>query len=354
MKCWLACFALAACTATASSIKPDEEVLFHSSSGWRNGEGWQVEVRGVIFEVEKRGASIAALRQTLGLSGVKLNEAERACFARNARLFLADHERGKRLTLRIGEREVQSNKSAPDGSFAATIHLSDDEVRRAQATSDGTLRVEVVLRAGDSRRFTSEIALIENRGLTVISDIDDTIKVTNVRNRKAMPRNTFLRQFEAVGGMAGLLTNWAQGGAQVHYVSASPQQLYAPLSEFTRTNGFPRGVFHLKPFRWKDQSFFGLFADPQQYKIKTIEPLLKRFPERRFLLVGDSGERDPEAYAALARKYPAQVVRIFIRDVTEEDASAPRYRKAFKDLPPGLWVIFQDPAEIQNQPGLSK
>jgi hypothetical protein len=340
---------LAACTAAASSLKPDEEVVFYTSFGWRTNDGWEIQIHGVIFEPEKRAASIAALRHALGLSGVKLNDAERDCFARNARLFLTDHERGKKFALRVGGREFQADKSSPDGGFSVTVRLTNEEVRKSAGINNRLLPVEVVLPGTDSRRFTGEIALIENRGLTVISDIDDTIKVTNVRNRKAMLRNTFLREFEAVPGMAGLYAEWAKAGTQVHYVSASPVQLYAPLAMFIQTNGFPRGVFHLKPFRWKDQSFFGLFADPQQYKIKTIEPLLTRFPQRRFVLVGDSGERDPEAYAALARKYPIQVVRIFIRDVTNENASAPRYEKVFRGLPPELWFIFREPTEIQNR-----
>jgi phosphatidate phosphatase APP1 len=62
--------------------------------------------------------------------------------------------------------------------------------------------------------------------------------------------------------------------------------------------------------------------------------------------VGDSGERDPEIYGALARNFPKQVTRIFIRDVSKEPADAERYRTAFRDLPPGTWQIFHDPSEI--------
>ena len=136
-------------------------------------------------------------------------------------------------------------------------------------------------------------------------------------------------------------------GAAFHYISASPWQLYAPLAEFVHTNGFPAGTFALKQFRWQDKSFFSLFADPEKYKPGVIEPLLKQFPKRKFMLIGDSGERDPEIYATLARKYPQQIVRILIRDVTGESAASERYVKAFRGVSPSRWQIFREPDELK-------
>ncbi|MDB6112293.1 MAG: hypothetical protein JWR69_4043, partial [Pedosphaera sp.] len=120
------------------------------------------------------------------------------------------------------------------------------------------------------------------------------------------------------------------------------------LADFLGSNGFPAGSVHLQPFRAKDRSFFNLFASPKNYKIRTIEPWLKQFPGRRFVLVGDSGQQDPEAYATLARKYPDQVVRILIRDVTGAGPDAARFQQAFAALPPSLWKIFDDPAELSD------
>jgi phosphatidate phosphatase APP1 len=114
-----------------------------------------------------------------------------------------------------------------------------------------------------------------------------------------------------------------------------------------RCNGFPSGTFHLKSFRWKDRNFLSLFENPEDYKRKAIEPLLKRFPQRRFILVGDSGERDPEAYGALARKFPLQIEHIYIRNVTGETVTAERYQRAFAQVPPQRWRLFRDPAELR-------
>jgi phosphatidate phosphatase APP1 len=102
----------------------------------------------------------------------------------------------------------------------------------------------------------------------------------------------------------------------------------------------------LKEFRWKNRTFFSLFASPEKYKPGVIESLLKQFPNRKFILIGDSGERDPEIYGALARKFPAQIIRIYIRDVTNEAAGSERYQKAFRSIPRETWQIFREPNEL--------
>ncbi|NDF00400.1 MAG: DUF2183 domain-containing protein [Verrucomicrobia bacterium] len=104
----------------------------------------------------------------------------------------------------------------------------------------------------------------------------------------------------------------------------------------------------MKQFRVKDGSFLALFESPEKYKLSVIEPMLRQFPQRRFILVGDSGERDPEAYGVLARKHPEQIQRILIRNVTGEGPTAPRYQAALKDVPAEKWRIFEMPEEIRD------
>lgn len=64
---------------------------------------------------------------------------------------------------------------------------------------------------------------------------------------------------------------------------------------------------------------------------------------RTLILVGDSGERDPEIYGNVTRMYPKRVGRIFIRAVKGEKADDERFLKAFKDIPREKWLVFTDP-----------
>jgi phosphatidate phosphatase APP1 len=140
----------------------------------------------------------------------------------------------------------------------------------------------------------------------------------------------------------------ADAGARVCYLSAGPWQLFTPLSAFIQTEQFPAGALLLREFRWKDESFFNLFARPDTYKTGAIEGLLRRFPKRRFVLVGDAGERDPEIYAELARKHPSQIARVFIRDMSGATAQSERYEKLRRNLPADSWRVFSDPSILTN------
>ncbi len=177
---------------------------------------------------------------------------------------------------------------------------------RADHAQQGRLAVEVVLPPGDLRQFRGVVHLIEPVGLSVISDIDDTIKVSEVLDKRKLLHNTFCEPFSAVEGMPELYSQWANAGLAFHFVSSSPWQLYEPLASLLSDAGFPAGTLHLRQFRVKDRSVLNLWADPLTTKPPVIEELLQAYPARRFVLVGDSGERDPEVYALIARKYPAR------------------------------------------------
>ncbi len=345
------CSTLRLVAAPVSDLSRDEQVVFYPTFGARVGGSpiWELEIHGCVFEPESRRLTLTALREALELKGADMTPAESAVFNQRARLFLVDNERAHRVVVQVGTREFKLGKSEPNGHFSGTVRISESELGLADKPMDGdVVTICAKLKAKDKRSFVGQVWLLDDTGASVISDIDDTIKITEVRDRHATLRNTFLREFQAAPGMAELYQRLARSNhATFHYVSASPWQLYAPLADFTRSNGFPAGTFDLKLLRWKDRSFFSLFDDPMTYKLAVIEPLLQRFPNRRFILVGDSGERDPEIYITLARRYPRQVARIWIRDVTGESASAERYQHGFAGLPPDCWQVFREPREIK-------
>jgi hypothetical protein len=337
----LLCLFVAA-SAFAADLRSDERVLFYPTVAGRDAASseWRVPVHGLVFEPERRALTAAALRTALGLLAEPKDAAERKVFESRAKAFLVDNERGKQISVRVGGREFPIGESAADGHVRGEFRLPGAEANPVTFTA--------ITRAGDTREFRGTAHLLAATGLSVISDVDDTIKVSHVRDRQALLRKTFYEPFQAVDGMAAVYRAWATNGASFHYVSASPWQLYEPLAEFAATNGFPAGSWHMKQFRVRDSSFLALFDSPENYKPGVIEPMLRQFPQRRFILVGDSGERDPEIYGALARKFPAQVHRILIRDVTGENAEAARYQAAFKDVTREKWRIFREPTEIQG------
>ena len=154
----------------------------------------------------------------------------------------------------------------------------------------------------------------------LISDIDDTIMVSEVLKKRSLIRNSLTlppESRQAVPGVAALYTDWIQRNPNpqatpVFYVSATPRQLTDSTRRFLQHNAFPRGIVQLK-------EVFSSAADPltdqQAYKVKRITAIFQAFPGVRFTLVGDDGERDPESYAELQNKFPDRVEEIWIRRI---------------------------------------
>lgn len=338
--------------APAADLRPDEQVVFYPTAAWRAGEGWEAELHGCIFELEPRPLAVLLLRQVLRVDEHRLSPQEQALFTTRVRLLLRDHEGGRTLRVQwIGPgpkpEPIVLGPSQGDGHVRRRVQLSSAQVA-AWADTNGCLRYEAVgLMNRPEPPAPGRVHLIEPTGWSVISDIDDTIKITGGTNWAEVISNTFWRPFQPVPGMAKLYRTWAaRHRASFHYVSASVWQLYEPLAELVERAGFPAGTFTLRTARVSDGTVLGLLESPQRYKTEVIELLLSRWPQRRFVLVGNSTEQDPEVYGALARRHPQQVARIFIRDVMGEQGQPERYRTAFAGLPPTLWRVFKDPEEL--------
>ncbi len=148
--------------------------------------------------------------------------------------------------------------------------------------------------------------------------------------------------------MPALYQTLAKEGATFHYLSASPWQLYPSLAEFFKSAGFPKGSFHMKEFTWKDSRFFDLFLSPDKFKTPILESLISSLPSRRFILVGDSGELDPEIYGEILRRFPNRDLRIVIRELSEVPLTEQRQQKAFAKIAPSRWKVIKD-SELQSE-----
>jgi phosphatidate phosphatase APP1 len=184
--------------------------------------------------------------------------------------------------------------------------------------------------------ITSEPAVSSAAGLLVvdpenrfgiISDVDDTVLVSGVVEKRTLLKNSLTvppERREAVPGMAELYhrllkRNLKPEASAVFYVSASPKQLTDNLRGFLGGQGFPRGVLRLKEL---SEASGASILDPNQqgYKLRALEAVLLAYPQVRFTLFGDDGEQDPEIYAALQKKFPAQIEAVWIRRVDPNPA----------------------------------
>ena len=88
---------------------------------------------------------------------------------------------------------------------------------------------------------------------------------------------------------------------------------YSPLIDFLRINGVPRGPVFLKDwgrhtlYRWREHG---------SHKLASIREIITAFTRLPFILIGDSGEQDPEIYLEVVREFPGRIDSIYIRSVS--------------------------------------
>ncbi len=340
----------------SSNSDDRRSVMFFPSLGRLSDDGrtWHVNVRGAVFDPRRLTLSKRIMLRFLRrFIRAKPEDLESDIFKQRIRVFAAAAQRGVEIAVQIGSQvHALAERSKRNGQFSGQIAIHADDLGSLADNGHvhrGWLRFDLATQDGLASTETGQVQLLSPAGVSVISDIDDTIKHSDVRSRRALLQNTFLHRFQWIEGMARLYQRWFAQGASFHYVSSSPWQLYDALSELFRTEGFPQGTFHLRTlFRLRDHMLRRLFVLRRRGKGEIIRSIVETYPSRRFVLVGDSGEIDPEIYAAVARRFPAQVSRILIRELPQRGISGRRGRKVFRGLPPELWTTFHDPNELPD------
>ncbi|MBX3081804.1 MAG: DUF2183 domain-containing protein [Anaerolineae bacterium] len=153
----------------------------------------------------------------------------------------------------------------------------------------------------------------------IISDLDDTVIQTDVMNVLKMAQNTFLRNartrlpFAGVAEFYQALHRGTRGLNPIYYVSNSIWNLYDLFIDFFELRNIPLGAFFLIDLGLNEDYFSNLKLG--RHKSNTIETLLTTYPRLPFILIGDSGEKDPELYLKTVQQFPGRVPTIYIRDI---------------------------------------
>lgn len=195
----------------------------------------------------------------------------------------------------------------------------------------------------------------------VISDIDDTVVKTDVTNLLRMLRLVFLTNartrlpFEGVAafyralhrGEAGETTN------PIFYVSSSPWNLYDLLQEVFEVHGIPTGPLFLKDYGIAKEVLLSL--GHREHKIQSIEHIMQTHPGLPFVLVGDSGQQDPEIYREVAARFPGRILAVYIREVSvsaERDAELKAIGAEFAEAGVDMVLVADTVAAAQHAAAL--
>ncbi|KAF2715694.1 actin filament organization protein-like protein App1-like protein [Pleomassaria siparia CBS 279.74] len=332
-------------------VDPDKDfVWLLDNTAFQNRLGrWKAEFVAAYF-VKNSGKDlstiVAWIADKIEMSD---NEEVKATIAKRVQPLLDSILPAHAVTIDLQGINVKLGPSGRDG-------ISSDELAiPGHDMADGQI---VTTKAINADALSLKTVFAAPKGWGVISDIDDTIKVTLTPSPIGILKTTFAEEPQPIKGMPELYKHIAQKlNTPFFYLSASPYNLYPFLHDF-RDRYYPPGTLILREASWMNLAGFlaSLTTGTQGYKVDRMEKINTWLPKRRFICIGDSTQADPEAYGEMYRQHHKWIGAIYIRKVTgvarmdEEKKNSPeRFEKAFKGVPKNVWYVFSDPSELYEK-----
>lgn len=306
------------------------DVLVLDAPAFQDGSSMKASIQAFVslrpISLSPIVKAFSSALENLGLViGDKLENLEE-----RVRLFGAVGLEGKQVKLRIdgcdGEAIIRGTSGFPDlGMMLKTVDIGSSCGTSLQGNDEVNAKVE--LAPTDKRDISTTIFPSSSDGFGVISgeqvkyhcfhhkvltrertdfflkDIDDTIKISHTLNKLQLLQSTFLDDPQPVPGMPELYKSLQQSPSLSNppffYISGSPFQLYPFLHTFIHDT-YPHGPLFLQNLTFVDikgvMNFMSLNGT-LEYKTLMNERIHGFFPKKAFLAIGDSTQKDPEAYA---------------------------------------------------------
>ncbi|KAI1135753.1 hypothetical protein F5Y05DRAFT_159553 [Hypoxylon sp. FL0543] len=188
--------------------------------------------------------------------------------------------------------------------------------------------------------------LVPPTGFTVISDIDDILRVTKIYDPKEGLLNSFARAFTPWMNMPEIYANWSATipDFHFHYLTTTPEQVTRNYMEFIYKT-YPLGSFDTRPLNFSDVSA------TLSIRKALLDKIFQTFPQRKLVLVADTSNSDVmKDYPQLVRDYPGQVQCIFLRNTTATDSSDlfPYDTSGFEGIDQRQYMFFVTPDDLRN------
>ena len=237
--------------------------------------------------------------------------------ANTYRRMESDEVPGARVSIRLGDVEREA-VSEQEGFFRAWVQ---PRAPLDPARLWHPVELTVVSGATSPATVTHVLTPPADAAFGIISDIDDTVIRTDATSFLRMMRGVLFSNartrlpFEGVAAFYQALHRGAgnDGSNPIFYVSSSPWNLYDALLEFLEHRDIPMGPLILRDWGIGRSTFP---VGHRSHKEQAIHHILDTYPHLPFLLIGDSGQEDPEIYADIVAAYPDRIMGIYIRDVT--------------------------------------
>ncbi|KAL2404886.1 hypothetical protein ABEF93_008108 [Exophiala dermatitidis] len=233
--------------------------------------------------------------------------------------------------------------TTPEGDFDVFIPIDNTSLALTPGTGEiPPQRLNVYVQGTETGNATSY--LVSDEGLTVISDIDDILRVTKIYQPKEGLLNSFARPFTPWMNMPDIYRNWSVSlpNMHFHYLTTTPEQITRNYMQFIYAT-YPGGSFDTRPLNFSDVSA------TLSIRKWLLERIFQTFPHRKFILVADTSNSDVmRDYPEMATEYPGQVQCIFLRNTSSTDSGDkfPYNTEGFKNLNQQSYMFFRVPDDL--------
>jgi len=243
-----------------------------------------------------------------------------------------------------GSQQVKfPTPTTPEGDFDGFVQIKDEGLLSGNTTSE-IQRLNVYTEGDINGNATAY--LVPPKGLTIVSDIDDILRVTKIYQPKEGLLNSFARPFTPWMNMPDIYANWSRSipNFHFHYLTTTPEQATRNYMDFIYKT-YPGGSFDTRPLNFSDVS-----ATLSIRKF-LLEKVFQTFPERKFILIADTSNSDVmRDYPAMVTEFPGQVQCILLRNTsaTDDGDKFPYDTSGFKDLNTSTYMFFHVPVSLSG------
>ncbi|QIW95890.1 hypothetical protein AMS68_001408 [Peltaster fructicola] len=340
---------------------PTQVLNIDQYANW-TASGWNVRFHGNVYKQPNTSTTDLNKLASDFLPGTDFNnltQSEQAQ-ARNltAEIFVVQQGNVAVSTIHLEPAQEQGGTGQTGGGGGTTATGGTQDVRLPYNTTDeGDFDVFVPiasngLTAGNATQSVQRLNtyvggatlgnstayLVPEQGLTIISDIDDILRVTKIYEPKEGLLNSFARPFTSWEDMPTIYANWSKSlpNMHFHYLTTTPEQITRNYMQYIYAN-YPGGSFDTRPLN------FSNVDETLSVRKFLLEKIFQTFPKRKFILIADTSNSDVmKDYPLMATEFPGQVQCIFLRNTSATDSGDrfPYDTSGFKDLNQTNYMFF--------------
>ncbi|KAG5931605.1 hypothetical protein E4U53_001688 [Claviceps sorghi] len=351
------------------AAQPTQVMNLPSYGNWTD-RGWNLRIHGNVYKVPNVSQDkIDDLADVflVGTTVKDLSDSEKAQARNVTRSIFVVQQADKNVTIDlVNDVEIHSEviAGAVDAKgggqtirmpFSTTAEGDFDEFVQLQNTTgpnggfmkpgNETSRIQTLnMYAQGTNSGNATAYLVPSTGITIISDIDDILRVTKIYEPKEGILNTFTRPLTPWMNMPQIYANWSASlqNMHFHYLTTTPEQVTRTYMDFIYKT-YPLGSFDTRPLNFSDTKA------TLHIRRFLLDKVFRTFPQRKFVLVADTSNPDVmAAYPAMYKDYPGQVMCILLRNTSSTDSGDrfPYNTSGFKGIPQDRYMFFHVPDDL--------